>query len=216
MSKEFPASFSLKHPRRLGLYLPPGESPIKTPSYTNDNLKRALPIIYLTKQEMDALNLLQNYFINKDGVFCFIGNHETVEQDTSYIGNVVKNQQVKHFSNESTHALGYKNYSELTPKLKSAVDLLNNLKIRGPVPNEDGKIVQMLHVVGCIKPNVSNTLIKDDYGMQVVFNFSNQNKVVRIYLWDSDDYDWDQNDPSVASQSIARDSMNGILPLGLF
>ena len=75
------------------------------------------------------------------------------------------------------------------------------------MPNEDGKIVQMLHVVGCIKPNVSNTLIKDDYGMQVVFNFSNQNKVVRIYAeidWDSDD-SWD--DPSVVSQRISTDSL---------
>ena len=145
---------------------------------TNNN---GIVIINLTKQEMDAFNLLQNHFIQNDCEFCFIGETETVEEDTSYVGNLIKNESVKHFCSHKSHALGYKNYSNLSNKLKAAVNMMNNLKIRGPVPNENNKITNMLHIVGGITPQVSNDLIKNNYGETVVLKYQNQIAVIRIF-----------------------------------
>jgi hypothetical protein len=175
------SQFTLADPKRVGLRLPPGSS-MSRDGITNENLQRDLVVISLTKQEMDALNALQNHFIaNEDCEFALIGNTETVEGDTGYVGNLIKGETVKHYSHESQHALGYKNYSELPQHLKNAVNAINNLKIRGSVPDADEKMVQMLHVVACIKPSVARDLIINEFGNSIVFNYKNQNIIIKMY-----------------------------------
>ena len=178
------SQFTLADPKRVGLRLPPGSS-MSRDGITNENLQRDLVVISLTKQEMDALNALQNHFIaNGDCEFALIGNAETVENDTTYVGNLIKNETVKHYSHKSRHALGYKNYSELPQHLKNAVNAINNLKIRGGVPEGvEGSLLlwDMLHVVACIKPSVARDLIKNEFGNSIVFNYENQNIIIKMY-----------------------------------
>ena len=143
-----------------------------------------MPIINITKEQWHALDLLNKSSpFNGDCELCFIGDAETVKEDTSYVGDLIKTEKVKHYS-KNAESLGYKNYKSLPKNLQDAVDILNNLGIKGPVPNKDGKIIEMPHIVGCITPTVSKILIKDGYGKKVLFKYKNNHLFIRIYMLD--------------------------------
>ena len=72
-------------------------------------------VMNITKEQWNALNLLNKSSpFNGDCELCLIGDAETVKEDTSYIGELIKNEKVKHYSkNVKGKALGFKNYKSL-------------------------------------------------------------------------------------------------------
>ena len=53
------SQFTLADPKRVGLHLPPGSS-MSRDGITNENLQRNLPVISLTKEEMESIQAQLN------------------------------------------------------------------------------------------------------------------------------------------------------------
>jgi hypothetical protein len=130
-------------------------------------------------------NLHDNFFINDNCHFCLIGDHETIYTDSGnnihLFKNIADNKKIKHFSNKPENDVYYENFNKLSNTIKDDMAKINNLGITGLVPDNKNKLIDMLHIVGCIPSYTQEYLYQYGYGVPIKVTLNNSSFIVWMY-----------------------------------